>query len=104
MLINDILDLAKIESGTMTVDADDVPFADLRTSLEQTFAQIARDKGLEFEIDPDAAELPRKRSRPTQRRLAGAEEPAFKCVQIHRPGQCDAADRAAAGGWNSTRA
>jgi signal transduction histidine kinase/CheY-like chemotaxis protein/HAMP domain-containing protein len=57
MLINDILDLAKIESGTMTVDADDVPFADLRTSVEQTFAQIARDKGLEFTIDLDA-ELP----------------------------------------------
>ena len=66
MLINDILDLAKIESGTMTVDADDVPFADLRTSLEQTFAQIARDKGLEFEIDLDA-ELPQTISTDSKR-------------------------------------
>src|SRR5262249_46682996 len=56
-LINDILDLAKIESGTMTVEADEVQFADLRTSMEQTFAQIARDKGLDFAIEFDA-ELP----------------------------------------------
>jgi CheY-like chemotaxis protein/nitrogen-specific signal transduction histidine kinase len=54
MLINDILDLAKIESGTMTVDADEVQFGDLCTNMEQLFAQIARDKGLAFVIDPDA--------------------------------------------------
>src|SRR4029434_8674779 len=41
----------------MTVEADEVLFADLRTSMEQTFAQIARDKGLEFAIDL-GAELP----------------------------------------------
>jgi len=48
-LINEILDLSKIESGTMAVEATDVKFADLQAYIEQTFQQMAQDKGLEFE-------------------------------------------------------
>jgi HAMP domain-containing protein/CheY-like chemotaxis protein/signal transduction histidine kinase len=53
-LINDILDLAKIESGTVSVETTEVRFSDLRAAMEQTFQQVAGDKGLEFtvEIDP----------------------------------------------------
>jgi HAMP domain-containing protein/CheY-like chemotaxis protein/GAF domain-containing protein len=57
-LINDILDLAKIESGTMSVEAGEVRFADLRAAMEQTFQQVAGDKGLEFSVEVDPA-LPR---------------------------------------------
>jgi signal transduction histidine kinase/DNA-binding response OmpR family regulator/HAMP domain-containing protein len=57
-LINDILDLSKIESGTVTLDIGETSFASLRDHMDRTFAQIAQDKKLEFgvEIDPD---LPR---------------------------------------------
>ncbi|MBD2525066.1 response regulator [Nostoc sp. FACHB-133] len=52
-LINDILDLAKIESGTMSLDIEQIAFADLATSLEQTFRQVAHNKELSFTIELD---------------------------------------------------
>ncbi|MEH2183354.1 response regulator [Nostoc sp.] len=52
-LINDILDLAKIESGTMSLDIEQIALADLQTSLEQTFRQVAHNKELSFTIERD---------------------------------------------------
>ncbi|MEH2349779.1 MAG: response regulator [Nostoc sp.] len=52
-LINDILDLAKIESGTMSLNIEQIDFADLETSLEQTFRQVAHNKELSFTIELD---------------------------------------------------
>jgi CheY-like chemotaxis protein/signal transduction histidine kinase/HAMP domain-containing protein len=54
-LINDILDLSKIESGTMAVDIAPVAFAELRKFVESTFRQVADLKGLGFEVDIDPA-------------------------------------------------
>ena len=53
-LINEILDLAKIESGTMAVDVGPVRFGNLRDYVDQTFRQVAEEKGLAFtlELDP----------------------------------------------------
>src|SRR5229473_2827992 len=58
MLINDILDLAKIESGTVGVDASEVRLDDLQNYVERTFRHVAESKSLEFvvHVDPD---LPR---------------------------------------------
>ena len=50
-LINDILDLAKIESGTMSVDINQIRFTDLQDQMERTFRQVAQDKGLNFTIE-----------------------------------------------------
>ncbi|MDB9510767.1 HAMP domain-containing protein [Kamptonema animale CS-326] len=50
-LINDILDLAKIESGTMSVEIEQVLFTDLRDHLDRTFRQVAQDKKLSFLIE-----------------------------------------------------
>ncbi|AVH70402.1 response regulator [Nostoc sp. 'Lobaria pulmonaria (5183) cyanobiont'] len=52
-LINDILDLAKIESGTMSLDIEQIALADLVISLEQTFRQVAHNKELSFTIQLD---------------------------------------------------
>jgi len=57
-LINDILDLSKIESGTVTLDIAETPFTSLRDHMDRTFAQIAQDKKLDFEIELEP-ELPR---------------------------------------------
>jgi HAMP domain-containing protein/signal transduction histidine kinase/CheY-like chemotaxis protein len=57
-LINDILDLSKIESGTVTLDIGEMPFASLSDQTRRTFAQLAQDKRLDFSINIDAG-LPR---------------------------------------------
>jgi HAMP domain-containing protein/signal transduction histidine kinase/DNA-binding response OmpR family regulator len=57
-LINDILDLSKIESGTVTLDIGETTFTSLRDHMDRTFSQIAQDKKLDFEVELDS-ELPR---------------------------------------------
>ncbi|WP_457155811.1 sensor histidine kinase, partial [Mesorhizobium sp. P5_C1] len=54
-LINDILDLSKIESGTVSIDLNDMPVSHLRQHMERTFRQLAADKGLGFTIKVDPA-------------------------------------------------
>ena len=50
-LINDILDLSKIESGTMSVEATDLYLSDLRDQVEQSFRHVAQIKQLDFQIE-----------------------------------------------------
>ncbi|MBP5972197.1 response regulator [Brasilonema sp. CT11] len=57
VLINDILDLAKIESGTMSININQMLFLELRDNIEGTFRQVAIDKKLSFTIEL-APELP----------------------------------------------
>src|SRR6267154_1578298 len=57
-LINDILDLSKIESGTVTVEASDLLLTDLRDHVERTFVHVAESRNLDFRIILDA-DLPR---------------------------------------------
>ncbi|WP_114240556.1 response regulator [Dyella sp. C9] len=54
-LINDILDLSKVEAGKMEVTFEDFPLADLERALRRTFAHVAQEKQLGFhvEIEPD---------------------------------------------------
>jgi CheY-like chemotaxis protein len=53
-LISDILDLSKIESGTVTVDAEDVYFANLLDMVTRTFKHEAEARGLSFEVQVEA--------------------------------------------------
>jgi HAMP domain-containing protein/signal transduction histidine kinase/CheY-like chemotaxis protein len=50
-LINEILDLSKIESGTVTLDFNEVMFASLQDQIERTFRPVADTRHLGFAID-----------------------------------------------------
>jgi len=52
-LISDILDLSKIESGTVTVDAEDVYVANLLDMVARPFRHEAETRQLSFEVGTD---------------------------------------------------
>jgi hypothetical protein len=49
-LINDILDLARVESGRMNIEPAAVRLADLRELVIQDFSHVALSKGIEFGV------------------------------------------------------
>ncbi|WP_235439874.1 response regulator [Paenibacillus sp. DMB20] len=53
-LINDILDLSKIESGTVTPEYNEVKISELVDGLDRSFRLIAEDKDVDFELKTEA--------------------------------------------------
>jgi CheY-like chemotaxis protein/signal transduction histidine kinase/HAMP domain-containing protein len=56
-LINDVLDLSKVEAGKMDINPGDVLLADVTSFVERNFTPVAEQKGLELGVDVDP-ELP----------------------------------------------
>jgi HAMP domain-containing protein/CheY-like chemotaxis protein/signal transduction histidine kinase len=57
-LISDILDLSKIESGTVTVEAEELTLPSVRDAVERNFRHVADSRNLSFVITADT-NLPR---------------------------------------------
>src|SRR5439155_21409113 len=53
-LISDILDLSKIESGTVTVDAEEIFFSNVLETVARPFRHQAESQGLSFDVQVDA--------------------------------------------------
>ncbi|HEX2671226.1 MAG TPA: ATP-binding protein, partial [Polyangiaceae bacterium] len=50
-MIDDILDLAKVEAGKVELNFDDLNLASLAEDLNRTFEPVARERGLSFSIE-----------------------------------------------------
>jgi CheY-like chemotaxis protein/signal transduction histidine kinase/HAMP domain-containing protein len=52
-LITDILDLSKIESGTVTVEVEEIPFTGLIEMISRTFRHEAENRRISYEVEID---------------------------------------------------
>jgi HAMP domain-containing protein/CheY-like chemotaxis protein len=99
-LINDILDLSKIESGTVTVEPEEITFVNLRDTVHRTFHHVAESKGLGFNVDIDPT-LPRafvSDPKRLQQILKNLLSNAFKFTAL---GSVAMSVRLVTSGWNS---
>ena len=85
-LISDILDLSKIESGTVSVDVEEIFFANLLDMVARPFRHEAENRRLSFEVYTRSASQPQPRHR-LEASAAGAQESALQRLQIHRTGR-----------------
>jgi CheY-like chemotaxis protein/signal transduction histidine kinase/HAMP domain-containing protein len=85
-LINDILDLSKIESGMMAIEVGETPFAEITDQLHRSFHQLAADKGLDFTIErsPKLPSLMHTDQRRLQQILKNLLSNAFKFTEKGR--------------------
>ena len=94
-LISDILDLSKIESGTVTVDAEEIFFSNVLETVARPFRHQAEIAGPVVRRPDRPASRPQRRHR-LQAPAADPEEPAVQCAQVHGAGQRQAARHAGA--------
>ena len=57
-LINDILDLSKVEAGRMDIHAERFPLSTLLEDLQATFQPLTAEKGLDFAVETDPGAPP----------------------------------------------
>jgi HAMP domain-containing protein/CheY-like chemotaxis protein/signal transduction histidine kinase len=83
-LITDILDLSKIESGTVSVEAEEVYFASLLDSVERPFRHEAENRRLSFEVqaDPHLSRSVVTDSKRLQQVLKNLLSNAFKFTEV----------------------
>ena len=81
-LINDILDLSRIEAGKMELTFDEVNLPDLITSVMSTASGLVKDKPITLHRNLPA-DLP-TRPRGRHAHPPGFAQPALQCRQIHR--------------------
>jgi HAMP domain-containing protein/CheY-like chemotaxis protein/signal transduction histidine kinase len=98
-LISDILDLSKIESGTVTVDAEEISYNNLIEAVARPFRHEAERRGLSFDIhlDPRLGRTIVTDSKRLQQVLKNLLSNAFKFTER---GGVRLSVAEAAGGWS----
>lgn len=99
-LINDILDLSKIESGTVTPDYSEISVQGMVDSLDRSFRHMVDESRLEFHIktDSNVPEVIVTDQKRLQQILKNLLSNAFKFTE---EGQIQLQVRTASEGWNS---
>jgi HAMP domain-containing protein/CheY-like chemotaxis protein/signal transduction histidine kinase len=97
-LISDILDLSKIESGTVSVEAQEIFFASLLETMARPFRHEAENKKLSFEVqtDPSLGRVLITDSKRLQQVLKNLLSNAFKFTEV---GGVKLTVRQATSGW-----
>ena len=98
-LISDILDLSKIESGTVTVENEDIPFTHLRDSIERSFRHEAERRKLNFSVKFDD-ELGRAINTDSKRLLQIAKNLLSNAFKFTEKGSVRLHARVATEGWS----
>ena len=98
-LINDILDLSKIESGTVTLDIGETSFAGLKDHVDRTFSQVAQDKRLDFMVEIDS-DLPRSMYTDEKRLQQILKNLLGNAIKFTEKGHVKLAVRRAESGWS----
>ncbi len=98
-LINDILDLSKIESGTVSVDISELPLGDLTEYVERNFRHVAQSKGLDFKVVLDQS-LPRIMSTDSKRLQQILKNLLSNAFKFTAQGNVSVQIEPAAKGWN----
>ena len=100
-LISDILDLSKIESGTVTVDAEEIFFSNLLDMVARPFRHEAETRQLSFDVhlDPNLGRTVTTDSKRLQQVLKNLLSNAFKFTA---QGGVRLNVSAALGGWSAT--
>ena len=82
-LISDILDLSKIESGTVTVEAEEIAFVSLVDAVARPFRHEAESRGLSFDVqvDPNLGRSITTDAKRVQQVLKNLLSNAFKFTQ-----------------------
>ncbi|HMA20038.1 MAG TPA: response regulator, partial [Gemmatimonadaceae bacterium] len=82
-LINDVLDIAKVEAGKMEVNAQDTSIAEMKASIDRGFRPMAEEKGLDFKIDvhPDTPAMIYTDAQRVEQILKNLLSNAFKFTQ-----------------------
>jgi signal transduction histidine kinase/DNA-binding response OmpR family regulator/CHASE3 domain sensor protein len=98
-LINEVLDLSKIEAGAVEIEPGEVPLADLRNFVEQNFLHVAEAKNLSFEVrlEPNLPAMIRTDARRLQQVLKNLLANAFKFT---RQGSVTLKISPVTSGWN----
>ena len=93
-LINDILDLSKVEAGKLNINVEDVYVENIVKQMQRQFAPVAKESGVEFPVDV-AGDIPaelRTDSQRVEQILKNLLSNAFKftaqgsvALKVHRP-------------------
>ena len=98
-LINDILDLSKIESGMMAVEVEDVLFTDVRDYVIRTFRHVAEGKGLVLNVELEG-DLPKVMATDNKRLQQVLKNLLSNALKFTEEGSVQLRIRRVESGWN----
>jgi signal transduction histidine kinase/CheY-like chemotaxis protein len=103
-LITDILDLSKVESGTVTLEPEEVPILALLETVERTFRLEAENRGLSFEVEADPSLAERRLVTDSKRLLQVLKNLLSNAFKVTEEGGVNLRARLVGKGWSPEHA